>query len=63
MGIEPTKDKSHIKRAYARKLRTLHPEDDPAGYQQLREAFDTVLKQADRSCRVCEIRDRKSNII
>lgn len=48
LGIEPTKDKSHIKRAYARKLRTVHPEDDPAGYQQLREAFDTLMKQADR---------------
>lgn len=49
LGIDPTKEKSLIKRAYARKLRTVHPEDDPAGYQQLREAFDAVMKQADRT--------------
>ncbi|GJM72744.1 hypothetical protein HMSSN036_49600 [Paenibacillus macerans] len=46
LGIEPTQDKQQIKKAYAKKLRTAHPEDDPRGYQRLREAFDAAMKQA-----------------
>lgn len=40
LGIEPTTDSKEIKRAYAKKLKKYHPEDDPEGYQRLREAFD-----------------------
>lgn len=44
LEIEPTSDPSVIKRAYAKKLKIYHPEDDPEGYQRLREAYDQALK-------------------
>ena len=46
LGIDSTEDTSVIKKAYAKKLRQHHPEDDPEGYQRLREAYDKALKQA-----------------
>ncbi|MEC2076858.1 hypothetical protein [Metabacillus fastidiosus] len=45
LGIEPTDEISVIKKAYAKKLKIHHPEDDPEGYQRLREAYDSALKQ------------------
>lgn len=46
LEIDPTREESVIKRAYAKKLRQHHPEEDPEGYQRLREAYDSALKQA-----------------
>lgn len=48
LEIEPTDDLSMIKKAYSKKLKMYHPEDDPEGYQMLREAYDQVSKQAKR---------------
>ena len=31
LGLDPTKDVSAIKRAYAEKAKTCHPEGDPGG--------------------------------
>lgn len=46
LEIEATTEVSAIKKAYARKLKIYHPEDDPEGYQRLREAYDSALKYA-----------------
>ena len=40
LGLEePTRDISAVKRAYARKSREYHPEEDPEGFLRLREAY------------------------
>jgi hypothetical protein len=46
LGIEPTTDESVIRRAYARELKQHRPDQDPQGYQQLREAFDAAKEYA-----------------
>ncbi|GKX68556.1 hypothetical protein rsdtw13_38140 [Clostridium sp. TW13] len=46
LGIEPTGEASIIKKAYAKKLKIYHPEDDPEGFQRLRESYDRALKLA-----------------
>ncbi|MBR9654088.1 MULTISPECIES: J domain-containing protein [Bacillus] len=46
LEIEPTDNISVIKKAYAKLLKIHHPEDDPEGYQKLREAFDEAVKSA-----------------
>lgn len=48
LGIDPTENNSEIKKAYAQKLKMYHPEEDPEGYQKLREAYDSALKYARR---------------
>lgn len=45
LGISATDDLSVVKKAYAAKLKQHHPEDDPEGYQSLREAYDAAVKQ------------------
>lgn len=49
LDTEPTRDKATIRKAYARRLRLFHPEEDPVGYQQLREAYDHALRIAEYS--------------
>ena len=43
LGLEPTKDVSAIKRAYAEKAKTCHPEEDPEGFLNLRRAYQAAL--------------------
>lgn len=44
LKIAPANNISEIKKAYAKQLRLHHPEDDPEGYQKLREAYESALK-------------------
>lgn len=55
LGIEPTRDRDTIRRAYAARLKETNPEDDPEGFKALREAYDYALKWAGTVARGPEI--------
>lgn len=47
LGIEPTMDKRKIKRAYAERTRTVHPEEKPEEFRVLYEAYQRAMKLAE----------------
>jgi hypothetical protein len=44
LGIAPTDDTKAVKKAYAVRLKQVRPDEDPAGFQRLREAYEWALK-------------------
>lgn len=46
LGVSADADEAQIKRAYAKLLRITRPDDDPAGFQQLNDAYQRCLAWA-----------------
>ena len=46
LGIEPTRDAAAIRRAYAAKLKTIPPDEDPQAFARLRQAYERALAWA-----------------
>lgn len=51
LEIAPTKDKSEIKRAYAKKARTVHPEENHDEFIQVRQAYEQAIIFAKINCK------------
>lgn len=49
LGLGPDADARAIKRAYAQRLRSVRPDEDPAGFQQLHAAYRAALEQCSRT--------------
>ena len=47
LGIAPTADKKQIKKAYAARARTVHPEEKPEEFRKLYGAYQAALKLAE----------------
>ncbi|MEG3048719.1 MAG: J domain-containing protein [Thermomonas sp.] len=45
LGLDDAADIPAIKRAYAKRLRNCRPDEDPAGFQRLHEAYEACLEQ------------------
>lgn len=43
LGLEADADERAVKRAYAQRLRVTRPDEDPVGFQQLHEAYQSAL--------------------
>ena len=44
LNTEPTRDPEELKKAYRKQLVTVHPEDDPEGFQALRSAYEEAVR-------------------
>lgn len=46
LGLSSPADSQAVKRAYAQRLKTTHPEEDPEGFQRLHEAYQAARRLA-----------------
>ena len=46
LGLEGPSGSGEVKRAYAQRVKTVHPEEDPEGFQQLYAAYQTARRIA-----------------
>lgn len=56
LGIGPEADAAEIKRAYASTLKDHHPEDDPEGFQRVRQAYEHALRYAKHAAAAAPIK-------
>lgn len=61
LGVDEHAEWKEIKRAYARKLKEVHPEDDPEGFIQVQQAYE-YLKQPTPMGKTYPINDDVSKI-
>lgn len=47
LGIDPTRDKREIKRAYAKMAARYHPEEQPEKFQEIYDAYEQALSYAE----------------
>ena len=60
LGIEPTEDERAIKRAYAARVKVTSPEADPAGYMELREAYEAAKQHVQVQRLLAELRAQEA---
>lgn len=61
LGIEKTKDKGTIKKAYRMKLVAVNPEDDAEGFMELRQAYEEAERYADAPSEELESEEENEN--
>ncbi|MDR2212983.1 MAG: J domain-containing protein [Pseudomonadales bacterium] len=59
LGLAQDASESDVKRAYARKLKTTRPDDDPAAFQRLHDAYQAALEECRWRAQIAQIRSNE----
>lgn len=62
LGVKPNVDAKTIKLAYSKLLKKTRPDEDPEGFQRLREAYKTALALAAAASKLAPNRDNGVNV-